>query len=116
MATMTRSRRAKSAAEVAVFTAKTRVLALARLAQWTLRPRDCPAPVLAPPAENFPYLLYERALPIANRSVHGGSPLEAGKLLNVALAATALDGLMLKPDRPFSFWRAVGRLAPALGY
>ena len=113
---MTRSRRAKSAAEVAVFTAKTRVLALARLAQWTLRPRDCPAPVLAPPAENFPYLLYERALPIVSRSAPGGPPLEAGKLVNVALAAPALDGLMLKRDRPFSFWHAVGRLAPALGY
>jgi vancomycin resistance protein VanW len=113
---MTGSRRAKSAAEVAVFTAKTRVLALARLAQWALRPQDYPAPVLAPPAENFPYLLYERALPIVSRSAPGGPPLEAGKLVNVALAASALDGLMLKPDRPFSFWRAVGRLAPALGY
>jgi len=36
--------------------------------------------------------------------------------VNVALAAPALDGLMLKRDRPFSFWHAVGRLAPALGY
>jgi len=113
---MTGSRRAKSAAEVAVFTAKTRVLALMRLAQWALRLQDYPAPVLAPPAENFPYLLYERALPIVSRSAPGGAPLEAGKLVNVALAAPALDGLMLKPDRPFSFWRAVGRLAPALGY
>src|SRR6266436_1319384 len=113
---MTGSRRAKSAAEVAVFTAKTRVLALTRLTQWALRPQDYPAPVLAPPAENFPYLLYERALPIVSRSAPGGPPLEAGKLVNVALAAPALDGLMLKPDRPFSFWRTVGRLAPALGY
>ena len=113
---MTGSRRAKSAAGVAVFTAKTRVLALARLAQWALRPRDYPPPVLARPAENFPYLLFERGLPVVSRSASAGGSLEAGKLVNVALAAPALDGLILTPDRPFSFWRAVGRLAPALGY
>ena len=113
---MTGSRRAKSAAEVAVFTAKTRLLALARLAQWALRPQDHPAPSLAPPAERFPHLLYERAFPIVSRSSPGGQLLEAGKLVNVALAAPALDGLLLKPDRPLSFWRTVGRLTPALGY
>jgi len=114
--TVTRSRRAKSAAEVAVFIAKTRLLALARLAQWALRPQDHPAPVLASQAENFPHLLYERALPVVRRSAPGTPLLEAGKLVNVALAAPALDGLLLTPDRPLSFWRAVGRLTPALGY
>jgi len=90
---MTGSRRAKSASAVAVFTAKTRLLALARLAQWALRPQDHPAPALAPPAERFPHLLYERAFPIVSRSSPGGQLLEAGKLVNVALAVPALDKL-----------------------
>src|SRR2546423_8224430 len=97
---MTGSRRARSAAEVAVFTAKTRLLALARLPQWALRPQDHPAPALAPPDERFPHLLYERRFPIVSRSSPGGQFLEAGKLVNVSLPAPPLNGPLLKPQRP----------------
>ena len=42
--------------------------------------------------------------------------LERGKRVNVALAAPSLDGVLLEPGKPFSFWRAIGRPAASLGY
>ncbi len=46
-----------------------------------------------------------------------GHPVfEAGKRHNVALAALAFDGLRLSADRPFSFWKTLGRVTEARGY
>jgi vancomycin resistance protein VanW len=85
----------------------------ARLAAWRLARSDYPAPAL-PAGERFPHLLYARSLPLARA---GGHPLlEAGKEVNLALAAPHLDGLLVAPERPFSFWRAVPRPTAARGY
>jgi vancomycin resistance protein VanW len=42
--------------------------------------------------------------------------LEAGKRHNVRLAATAFHGIALAPDRPLSFWRALGPATAARGF
>jgi vancomycin resistance protein VanW len=85
----------------------------ARLAAWHLSPSRYPAPVL-PVGERFPHLHYARILPLARA---GADPvLQAGKLVNVALAAPHLDGLVVAPDAPFSFWRAVPRPTAGRGY
>jgi len=85
----------------------------ARLAAWRLAPSDYPAPAL-PAGERFPHLLYARSLPIARTG--SDAVLEAGKRMNLALAAPHLDGLVVAPAAPFSFWRAVPRPSAARGY
>ena len=85
----------------------------ARLAAWHLTPDRFPPPGL-PAGERFPHLLYARSVPVART---GGDPvLEAGKQMNLALAAPHLDGLVIAPAAPFSFWRAVPRPSAARGY
>jgi vancomycin resistance protein VanW len=85
----------------------------ARLAAWHLAPESYPDPAL-PAGERFPHLLYARTVPLTRA---GADPvLERGKLRNVALAAPHLDGLVVAPDAPLSFWRAVPRPTAARGY
>ncbi|HEY8146373.1 MAG TPA: VanW family protein [Kofleriaceae bacterium] len=85
----------------------------ARLAAWRLAPEAYPDPAL-PAGERFPHLLYARTVPLARA---GADPiLERGKLRNVALAAPHLDGLVVAPEAPLSFWRAVPRPTAARGY
>ena len=96
--------------------ARRRALQLRRLLLWRTRPARYPLPSTAGPAERHPHLLYEQRVAL-RRDDDGAHPvLEAGKLANVRLAAPLLDGLLLAPGRPFSFWRAVGRLRAADGY
>jgi vancomycin resistance protein VanW len=108
--------RERSAAQELVRTGKIRALAALRLARWALRPGDHPTPVLAPPPEEFPEAVYERDHPLRSTGRTFDPRLEEGKRRNLALAAPAFDGLLVTPERPLSFWRAVGRLVPARGY
>ena len=84
-----------------------------RLVAWRLDPAAYPDPALAA-GTRFPHLLHARSVAIARP---GGDPvLEAGKRMNLALAAPHLDGLLVAPDAPLSFWRAVPRPTAARGY
>ncbi len=53
---------------------------------------------------------------IPRRASSFGPRLEAGRWHNLALAAAALDGVGIAADRPFSFWRTVGRLEHSRGF
>ncbi len=86
----------------------------ARLAAWRLSPDAYPEPEAPAPGERLSHLLYARVVPVARP---GADPvLERGKLRNLALAAPHLDGLVIAPDAPLSFWRAVPRPTAARGY
>jgi vancomycin resistance protein VanW len=65
-------------------------------------------------ADEYPHILYISRQPIAR--CDGDPRLEAGKRHNVRLAAPSLDGVVLGPDRPLSFWRAVGRPTRGRGF
>lgn len=41
---------------------------------------------------------------------------QRGKVQNLAVAAAALNGRMLRPGQVFSFWRQIGRASTAKGY
>lgn len=43
-------------------------------------------------------------------------PLQAGKVRNLAAAATRLDGVLLRPGETFSFWHLVGAPAARRGF
>lgn len=81
-----------------------------RLARWAIDD------AFAPPARTTPGgpLVASLRVPIARR---GADPrLEAGKRVNVRLAATAFHGLVITPDHPLSFWRALGPATAARGF
>jgi len=40
----------------------------------------------------------------------------SGKQHSLACAAPSFDGLLVEPVRPFSFWRALGRVTEARGF
>jgi vancomycin resistance protein VanW len=107
----------KSMFEVLDRRARVGSLSLARLADWWMRPARYPGPRLAGPAEpTFPFLVYERTLPIGRDDRQAHPLLEAGKAINLALAAPAFDGLLLEPGRPLSFWRTLGPTSAGRGY
>ena len=90
--------------------AKTWALAGERLLRWQTSEFCEPQRAGAPLAH---------ALHSTRVSLLGGAGhpvFEAGKRHNVALAALAFNGLRLAADRPFSFWRTLGRVTEARGY
>ena len=61
-------------------------------------------------------LAQEVRVPLQSREGHDDAALEAGKRVNVSLAAPAFDGLVATPERALSFWRALGRTTERRGY
>lgn len=85
-------------------------LAAARLLRWPFEPELAPRYTSERPAHR----LAEVRAPMSRL---GGHPtLERGKRRNVALAATAIDGLILGAGAAFSFWRSVGPLTAGRGF
>jgi vancomycin resistance protein VanW len=89
---------------------------VARRCRWMVEPRAFPAPLVAAGWDEFPHRLFEASVPLCGAGALGEPALEEGKRVNVALAAPALDGVVLSPRRPLSFWRAVGRPSRARGF
>jgi vancomycin resistance protein VanW len=94
-----------------------------RLLAWRVFPAQWPAPRMspaappaAPSAVAFPHLVYEERIPIARSDAAANRLLEQGKQINVALAAPHFDGIVVAPDSPLSFWRALGRITARRGY
>jgi vancomycin resistance protein VanW len=85
-------------------------LAASRLLRWPLEAEYAPRYG----GERPPHCLAKVRAPMSRA---GGHPtLERGKRRNVALAATAIDGLAVGPGAPFSFWRVVGPVSQGRGY
>ncbi len=85
-------------------------LAARRLARW-VTDDGFRAPVRTSPSGAISHQLQ---VPIARAGAN--LRLEAGKRQNVRLAATAVHGIELTPDRPFSFWRTLGPATEARGF
>jgi vancomycin resistance protein VanW len=105
-----------SRGQLAVRRAKVAALQLSRLAAWATQPGDWRRPVVADSAGEFPFPLYRRQVQVARQDAGADPVLEAGKQVNVALAAPHFDGVVLSPDAPLSFWRCLGRVTAARGY
>lgn len=101
---------------------KVGILQARRLLSWTVererwrRPPVSSAACSSTPSPAYPHCVYRRDVAIA-RGDEGADPtLERGKLINLQIAAPHFDGLVLSPERPLSFWRALGRASAARGY
>jgi vancomycin resistance protein VanW len=110
--------RPKSLREVLDHGARRLGLQAARLAAWTIASGSWPRPRRYDPVGDGPLDALVQLVRVPFGSPHGqGEPsLEAGKRANVGRAALAFDGLLITPERPLSFWRALGRATERRGY
>lgn len=99
--------------ERADFAVRVAGLAAKRLVRWTLQPSRYPEPSRIS-ATQAPHPVASRTIP--RRASSFGPQLEEGRWHNLGLAATALHGVGISAEHPFSFWRTVGRLTEARGY
>ncbi len=110
--------RPKSLAAVADHRLRRAGLQVARLAGWWLRPQRWPMAERYVPERHgrLEVLVHEVTAPIRREDGFADPALEAGKRKNLGLAAPAFDGLVVRPDRPLSFWRTLGRASQSRGY
>src|SRR5688572_33136611 len=105
--TMTATLASASRTSLAVRRTKVAYFQVRRLLTWTLE--RWRVPELAPSPAGFPHRVYEREVSIARTDPGADPVLEQGKRVNLALAAPCFDGIVLAPEQPLSFWRALGR-------
>ncbi len=86
-----------------------------RLAAWTLRPQAFARAQRAAPG-SWPHAWSQIEAPIGRSDASAHPALEAGKRVNLALAARAFESLLLRTGEPFSFWRTLGRVSQARGF
>jgi len=93
-------------------------LQAARLAGWWMAPGAWPAPRRYAPARDGRLDAPAQVVrvPLRSPEARPDDALEAGKRANVTRAAPAFDGLVVAPQRPLSFWRALGRATERRGY
>jgi vancomycin resistance protein VanW len=113
---MTTSLASASRLSLAVRRTKVAYFQARRLLSWATEPVRWQAPALAASAAGFPHRVYQRDVPIGRTDPGADPVLEQGKRINLALAAPSFDGLVVAPDRPLSFWRALGRVTEARGF
>jgi vancomycin resistance protein VanW len=102
--------------ELVVRRARVGVLQARRLLWWTTAPHAWQRADVASGASDFPHRIYHHASSLTRTDPGTDLILDQGKRINVALAAPHFDGLVLSPDRPLSFWRALGRCTEARGF
>lgn len=103
-----------NARPAALWTRRLKIAALGvrRLVAWRTQADAFPTPRFE--ARPFAHVLASSRIPLLRPEAH--PVFEAGKKHNLALAAPSFDGLVLAPGRPFSFWRALGRVTAARGF
>jgi len=105
----------KTRLEALALDAKVKVHQVRRLASWLAERRDYqPPPIVA--IDGHPFVHGQHVVPIARLDPAADPRLEAGKRVNLGLAAPAFDGRLLSPERALSFWRVLGRVTAADGY
>jgi vancomycin resistance protein VanW len=114
--TMTATLASASRTSLAARRTKVAYFQARRLLTWTLQRDRWRVPALAASPAEFPHRVYEREVPIGRTDPGADPVLEQGKRVNLALAAPCFDGLVLAPEQPLSFWRALGRVTAARGF
>lgn len=102
--------------ELFVRRAKVGLLQARRLLWWTAAPQTWQRLAMASGTADFPHRIYRHQSSLARTDPGADPVLDQGKRSNVALAAPHFDGLVLSPERPLSFWRALGRCTEARGF
>lgn len=95
------------------FNARVAAHSVRRLARWAVEPKTFGSPKMGSP-DDFQYTL--ATVHLGRRASTFGAEMAAGRWHNLRLAAASLDGVLITPARPFSFWRAMGRITAERGY
>ena len=67
-------------------------------------------------ANNLPNVVYEHHSKVIKKGPGIDPVLQENKGVNIRLACTKLDGLIIHPGETFSFWRLVGNISEKKGY
>ncbi len=102
-----------SALERADFAVRVAGLSAKRLVNWVVHRGQYPAPRRLS-SDDAPHLVTSVTIP--RRASTFGPKLEQGRWHNLGRAATALDGVGIWAEQPFSFWRTLGRLTESRGF
>src|SRR5947208_535283 len=80
---------------------------VARRSAWRLQAKRWPEPRRYSPQRDGSIELPLGSIsePLQRADPFAEPGLEAGKIVNVTLAASAFDGIVIAPERPLSFWR-----------
>ncbi|WP_426448926.1 VanW family protein [Paenibacillus sp. S-38] len=66
--------------------------------------------------ELLPYVLFTHRTPLLRQLKDVDMRLQYNKVTNLRLAAARIDGLLLRPEQTFSYWKTIGRPTRAKGY
>jgi vancomycin resistance protein VanW len=67
-------------------------------------------------SERLPHLHMQHGTPMLRELSGVDMQLQRNKMASLAIAASCIDGLILKPGETFSFWRLVGRPTERRGF
>lgn len=67
-------------------------------------------------SERLPHLHMQHATPMLRELSGVDMQLQRNKMASLAIAASCIDGLILKPGETFSFWRLVGKPTERRGF
>jgi vancomycin resistance protein VanW len=82
------------------------------LGQWVTQPQRYAKARISSAA----HLRLQHRVAVSWRGVQSHPDLEAGKRINLAIAAAHFDGRCIDAATPFSFWRILGKPTAARGY
>lgn len=102
----------QSPASLLLRRAKVGILQAKRLGQWLTQPDRFAGATIASSAD----LRLQHRIVVSSRGVQSHPELEAGKRINLAIAAAHFDGRRIDASTPFSFWRILGKPTAARGY
>ncbi|MDQ2987169.1 MAG: VanW family protein [Armatimonadota bacterium] len=95
-----------------IFNSKVKVLRFRRSIQNAVRP----VPRLAHSGSTAEHVIAASATPLWSENDPSEQRLQLGKVHNLRLVCRAIDGLVLRPDEVFSFWRQVGNPSRRRGF
>ena len=67
-------------------------------------------------AEAFPYVAASHRTPLRRNLSPEDTALQEGKVVNLKLATSRLNGVVVEPGKVFSFWRLIGNPTSRKGY
>jgi len=64
----------------------------------------------------LPHVIFSHHTPLLRKLRNVNMQLQQNKIVNLKLASTCINGLVLKPGETFSFWKMVGKTTHRKGY
>lgn len=66
--------------------------------------------------EKYPYMIFQHRTPLIRKLQNVDMQLQYNKITNLRLAASKLNGVVIKAGETFSYWKLIGRTSYKKGY